>query len=456
MRRRVAVVLVACALAATASGCGSRRAESDLLAAAATRTAAATHAAAPDATSPGAVSATSSGFDTSAAAGPAGTTAGVGAAGRANSSQPQRPGKTGALQPIKVGNIGIYSGIGGASTRGGLAAIKAWEQWVNAHGGVVGHPVQVVVADDGGDPAQSAAARKRLVEQEHVVAFVGDSDFLTGANFLAYHAQTRVPVVGGTGAAFYYDSPFFFPQNTFAPPIFTATLAAIADQVPRAKLATIVCVEDRATCTDAGKAWAAEAGGFGEQIVYQAQVSVTQPDFTGECSAARSAGADVLVLAMDFASTQRLGQSCARQGFHPRFAGLIGGQSLAAKPLLDGLILGAGSFPWTSKSDPGRQAYATAMATYAPSAELDLFSTSVWTAAALFTRAVELAGPKDVITNEDVLRGLWSMHGDSLGGLTYPLTFTQGQPAAKRVCYFLMVIAGGRWTTPNGEAIKCR
>jgi branched-chain amino acid transport system substrate-binding protein len=360
------------------------------------------------------------------------------------------------LQPIKVGNIGIYSGVGGAVTRNGLAALKAWEQWVNAQGGVAGHPVQVVVADDGGDPAQSLAARKRLVEEEHVVAFVGDQDFLTGGNFLAYHAQTRVPVVGGAGPAFYYDSPFFFPQDTYAPPEFTAALAAVADQVPSAKLATIVCVEDRANCTDAGRAWSAEAAGFGQQVVYQAQVSIAQPDFTGECLAARNAGADVLLLGLDSAAIQRLARSCGRQGYHPRFAGTIGRQSLAATSDLDGFILASSSFPWTSKSAPARQAFATAMATHAPDADLDIFATSVWTSEVLFTRAVELAGRKEVITNEDVLRGLWSMHGETLSGLTYPLTFTNGQPAEKKVCYFLMVTAGGAWTTPNGDAIKCR
>ncbi|MEA3018715.1 MAG: branched-chain amino acid transport system substrate-binding protein [Actinomycetota bacterium] len=454
VRRRVAAAHVAWALVVTASGCGSRRAESDLLAAASTRTGAAAHAAAPGATSAGAGSPASPG---SAPSGSGTSPLVAGAARGVDTGPSPSAGATGSLRPIKIGNVGIYSGIAGASTRNGLGAIRAWEQTVNAHGGVAGHPVQVVVADDGGDPAQSAAARKRLVEEEHVVAFVGNMDFLTGGNFVAYHTQTRVPVVGGVGPSWYYDSPFYFPQVTFTPPLFTAALAAIADQVPGAtKLATIVCVENRASCTDAGKAWAAEAPGFGQQIVYQAQVSTTQPDFTGECSAARSAGATVLLLALDASGTQRLAQSCSRQGYHPRLAGLLGSQSLADGPLLDGLMLPSPSFPWTSKSDPPRQAFATAMATYAPNAELDLLATQVWTSAVLFARAVELAGPKDVITNEDVLRGLWSMHGETLGGLTYPLTFTQGQPAAKKVCYFLMVIAGGKWTTPNGDTIRCR
>ncbi|MDQ1424820.1 MAG: branched-chain amino acid transport system substrate-binding protein, partial [Acidimicrobiaceae bacterium] len=154
MRRRVTVLLVSCALAASASGCGSRRAESDLLAAAATRTGPGAQAAAA-----GAVQTTLPGFATSARTGesPAGEPAGVGATGGSDTGQATGGSDTGQPQPIKVGNIGIYSGVGGAVTRNGLSALKAWEQSVNAQGGVAGHPVQVVVADDGGDPAQSLA-----------------------------------------------------------------------------------------------------------------------------------------------------------------------------------------------------------------------------------------------------------------------------------------------------------
>lgn len=368
----------------------------------------------------------------------------------------ERPGVTGSLQTIKVGTVGFNSGVGGAATRGGLAAIRAWEQWVNANGGVAGHRVQVLTADDAGDPAQSRAARQRLVE-EGVVAFVGNTDVLTGGNFLEYHAKTRVPVVGGIGASYYYDSPFYFPPNSYAPARFTATLAAVADQIPGgARVATIVCVEDRATCTDAGQTWNAQASRYKLDVVYQAQVSIAQPDYTGECIAARNADATVVLLAMDAAGTERLARSCARQGYRPRFAGLIGSDTLASVEALDRFIFASPSFPWTDTGAPNRAAFRRAMATYAPGVALDVNATSVWTSAVLFAHAIEAIDRRARITNEDVLRGLWALRNDDLGGLTYPLTFTEGQKTTPRVCYFPMTITGGKWSATGASGVTCR
>lgn len=455
-------LLSTCVLLAS---CGSAHPRDELLAAAA-RSVPADASASTSSSGTGATTAAGSGSAPGTASGAspaAAASGGAQAAGQPDPAavptaggDPDAP-PVGELQLIRVGTIGFNSGIGGAATRGGLAAIRAWEQWVNANGGVAGHQVEVLTADDAGDPAQSRAARQRLVDEEGVVAFVGNTDVLTGGNFLDFHAQTRVPVVGGIGASYYYDSPFYFPPNSYAPARFTATLAAVADQIPAgARVATIVCVEDRATCTDAGQTWNAEAGRFNLQVVYQAQVSIAQPDYTGECISARNAGADVVMLAMDSAGTERLARSCARQGFRPRFAGLIGSDALASVGELDGFIFASPSFPWTDTSVPARAAFADAMATYAPGENLDVNATSVWTSAVLFTRAIESLGPQAQITNEDVLRGLWSLRGDDLGGLTFPLTFTEGQAATPQVCYFPMSISGGQWSATGPSGITCR
>ncbi len=50
-------------------------------------------------------------------------------------------------------------------------------KWTNSHGGINGHPVDVVAeyADDKADPAVGLAAVKDLVENQHVIAIVGSS-----------------------------------------------------------------------------------------------------------------------------------------------------------------------------------------------------------------------------------------------------------------------------------------
>ncbi|MDQ1492197.1 MAG: branched-chain amino acid transport system substrate-binding protein, partial [Actinomycetota bacterium] len=60
--------------------------------------------------------------------------------------------------PIVVGNVGNYSGAGGSSQAGFPVAVQMWAASVNRRGGICGRPVQVIVSDDGSDPARYGAA----------------------------------------------------------------------------------------------------------------------------------------------------------------------------------------------------------------------------------------------------------------------------------------------------------
>ena len=80
-----------------------------------------------------------------------------------------------AADPLKVGWVGPLSPPGGYA-EGALmkqAAELAAEQ-LNAKGGVLGRPVQVVFADTRGKPEEGTAAAERLISQEKVVAITGE------------------------------------------------------------------------------------------------------------------------------------------------------------------------------------------------------------------------------------------------------------------------------------------
>ena len=58
-------------------------------------------------------------------------------------------------------------------------------------------------------------------------------------------------------------------------------------------------------------------------------------------------------------------------------------------------------------------------------------------------------------TTEALLRGLWSIKNDTLGGLTYPLTFTEGKPSERKLCWFNIQVTKGRWISPDGYKLSC-
>jgi branched-chain amino acid transport system substrate-binding protein len=80
-----------------------------------------------------------------------------------------------AADPIKVGWVGPLSPPGGYA-EGALmkqAAELAAEE-INAKGGVLGRPIQVIVQDTRGKPEEGTAAAERLISQEKVVAITGE------------------------------------------------------------------------------------------------------------------------------------------------------------------------------------------------------------------------------------------------------------------------------------------
>ncbi|MEO5340543.1 MAG: branched-chain amino acid ABC transporter substrate-binding protein [Magnetococcus sp. MYC-9] len=78
-----------------------------------------------------------------------------------------------AAEPIKIGMAGPFSG---ADASFGEQLWRGAEQAaadINAAGGVLGRPIQLIKADDACEPKQASAVASRLVDMDKVVAVVG-------------------------------------------------------------------------------------------------------------------------------------------------------------------------------------------------------------------------------------------------------------------------------------------
>src|SRR5207253_2980101 len=115
---------------------------------------------------------------------------------------------------IVIGSVGTMSGPAGNVIRRVAEGVQVWVAAVNARGGVDGHPVKHIMADDGADPARHKAELRRLVEQENVVALLGNPDAGTGQAGVDYIREKRVPSIGGDGGGGWdYSTPFHFPHG---------------------------------------------------------------------------------------------------------------------------------------------------------------------------------------------------------------------------------------------------
>jgi len=403
-------------------------------------------------------------------AGPRGTVPGSGRgesaeASAAASSAPVGSGSGGGFtapgaerSEIVLASVGHYSGLAGASLLPAKVGIQVWERWVNANGGIGGRPVRVIVEDDNSDVARHVALVRDLVENRGVIAFVANFNPLTGQASVEYLQQKQVPVIGGSPFdPWYATSPIHFSTGSAGDGAHFGAVAAVKDIADReglSKLGIIVCAEADA-CTDAGRQWARHAEALGMDVVYNAQSSLVQPDFTGECLAARRAGAEIFMLSMAANGNRRVASSCARQSYEPLFATV----SLQVVPEyvddenLDGLAAGATTYPWfLDEVEPARE-FQAAMAQYQPEFRAGGISIEAWAAGELLRRALgDITGEA---TSASVLEGLYSVRGETLRGLTIPLTFERDQPNPQRRCWWVTQLRDRVFTSPNGGELQC-
>jgi branched-chain amino acid transport system substrate-binding protein len=372
---------------------------------------------------------------------------------------PSKAGAAGAGAPIVIGSVGTSSGVVGAAVSPGLPAVRAFVASVNAAGGIKGHPIKHVVGDDGGDPARHRQLVQQMVERDRVVAFVFNFAPLSGQSSLEYLTKKRVPVLGEQGSSqWFYESPMFFPQQTAGAVFVTAMMkAAAAETIPQGKkkLAMLNCQEAQ-FCVDADRIWPSEAPKVGYEVVFRRQASLAQPDYTAECLAARNAGAEVFALAMDGNAIGRIASACGRSGFHPIFLIFHGALLVehAADPNLDGVLAPLALRAWFDNASPVVARYQKALARYEPGQKPKDSSFMGWAAGELFQAAASRT--QDPTTSAGILEGLWSLKGETLGGITYPLEYVRDQNAPQVQCWFTARGSKGSWAyTEKGRNLTC-
>jgi branched-chain amino acid transport system substrate-binding protein len=153
-------------------------------------------------------------------------------------------------------------------------------------------------------------------------------------------------------------------------------------------------------------------------------------------------------------------QSCSAQGYKPTY--IAAESSLANASLTNPAINGAvGEITNLSSSDTSNaeiRAMHQALDNFKPgllaSAVFSPGSSMVWAAGLLFQAAAQAGHLGDNPTPAQVIEGLYALKGETLGGLTAPLTFKKGKPNSLP-CWFYYRVTGGKFTTPFGSSPAC-
>jgi branched-chain amino acid transport system substrate-binding protein len=371
------------------------------------------------------------------------TTNATAAAGTAPTSAPTKSGT------ITIGTVCSCSGAD-ASVYGpnALDVYQAWQDWTNAHGGINGYHVKLIVMDDALNPTTSVAEVKQLIQQDHVMAIVGENS-LDDAVWAPYVQQQGVPVIGGnTVDAPMNANPDFYPEGPGSANLQAASFAVMKEHALK-HYGMLYCAEAQVCAT------LVPLSQLGASIIDKyiavsgAEISNTQPNFDAACLSMKSQGVDALQVGETASTVVRVIDQCAQLGYKPTI--------VSEASVVNNLTLQDGNFAnsywlspvanWTDTSIPGVKDYYAALQQYEPqvpsSQSFDINLFWEWVGGQMFVQAAENAHITPSSTSADVKAGLYAFHNETLDGLTSPLNYTKGQPT-NPAAFFTMQIQGGK------------
>ncbi|HEX3796943.1 MAG TPA: ABC transporter substrate-binding protein [Acidimicrobiales bacterium] len=413
---------------------------------------------------------TASSETTTTAVGGVGTAQTGGNSGVVGTTVPSIPGRQAASQQagaqtanctgaatgstVNLGQIGSDTGLLGTLLGGGREGAQIWTNYINQHGGLNCHKVKLITADDGGDPSTALSEAQTMVQADHVIAFISNDGVLSTPTIAPYLQQEGVPTIGGTDVETqWYSNPDFYPHGAG---IRVTVDGAIKDDIQAGytKIGQITCVEFALICGNVSTLIEQDAPTLGGQEVYNASVSLAQPDYTSECLGAQSAGVTTLFLGLDPASIDRFVQDCANQNYHPHYIAisLVFAPALLNTPLTVGILATSPVFPFMVQA-PATAQFDQAVQESTGGSPNSQFLASAWVAG-LILQAASKNLPANP-TAADVVAGLDTIKNDDFGGLTVPLSYTAGQPTASPTCYFSLEVTSGGFSAPDGLQTQC-
>lgn len=371
--------------------------------------------------------------------------------------------------PIVVGLVGTFSAggpaqspsprpsvagaSGGGIDPGGAKALTAWAAYTNAHGGLLGRQVRVVVKDDGGNAATSLAAVKELVEVDHVVAILSDHSDVDGT-WRRYLDGKNIPVVGGRP-----DSPAFLSDSAFFPSgagIVALTYGAqVAAKAHGTNVGLIVCAETE-QCALQARVQREMARYTGIRLAVDESVSPGATDYTLLCQKLAATNVQSYQVVASSATVVAIASACAAQGVTAPIVlgGVAADPSWVTSSALSGATVVDGQAPWFDVSVPGVATYRQAITDFVAGglgADDGPGALDAWTSGQLFAKAVLASGSA---TPTGVRDGLYALRGQTLDGLVAPITYRTTGPT-QLTCYGTLVISGGAFTSPQGPSPTC-
>lgn len=201
-----------------------------------------------------------------------------------------------STQPVRIGVIGPFSGASADFGVPMLNGIKLAVDEINAVGGYLGRPLELVIKDDQANPDQGLAQSKTM-QRENVVATIGFCNTGVAMKSIDVFQQAKMPLIvpcaTGTPVTSTYPARESYIFRTSARDAIQAPF--VVDDIVKRGWTKVAIFADTSGYGEAGlqdvkKALAAKK----LEPVHVARFQLGVKDLTEELKAARTAGANVV------------------------------------------------------------------------------------------------------------------------------------------------------------------
>jgi len=270
-----------------------------------------------------------------------------------------------AADPIKVGlSVALTGGVAPIGKQV-LAALQIWRDDVNAKGGLLGRPVELVFYDDQSNPQNVPGLYTKLIDVDKVDLLIGPyaTNMVAPAIpvLMQYHKTTIGILANAANSKFHYDQYFSMlptgpePKRSFAYGFFELAAAA----KPRPKTVAIIAAdaEFAQNAADGARQSIKEIGGF--EIVLDQKYPPTTTDYSPIMRAVQALNPDIVYVAAYPPDSVGIVRAANEIGLTPKMFGgtfiglLVTPIKAQLGPLMNGIVNNEVFLPAPSLVFPG-------------------------------------------------------------------------------------------------------
>jgi branched-chain amino acid transport system substrate-binding protein len=269
-----------------------------------------------------------------------------------------------AAEPIKVGFSMAMTGGVAQNGKQLLIALQLWRDDVNAKGGLLGRPVELVYYDDQSNPSNVPGIYTKLISVDKVDLVLGPyaTNMVAAAMPVIMENNKTTISILGVAVNRHFNYPRYFSMIPIGPEGVKAfsrgffELAAAQQPKPQTLAILAADAEFATTSADGARENAAE---YGFKIVYDKSYPPPTTDFAPTVRAMQAANADVVFVAAYPPDTVGIVRAAQEIGLTPKMFGgtmiglLITPIQAQLGPILDGIVIMESFVPSPTFNFPG-------------------------------------------------------------------------------------------------------